>query len=107
MRQALPELAEIVPGHGPMGDGTAALDTLIEYLTRLGDEVAAAFSAGRSLAETEELCTNPWTEGLDPTLAKAMTRYPIPAARAQQGMLQLCRNLHRLNVLATYRIHSK
>ena len=31
--------------------------------------------------------------------------HPVPAARARQGMLELCRNLHRLNLLATYRLH--
>jgi hypothetical protein len=31
----------------------------------------------------------------------------VPAARARQGMLELCRNLHRLNLLATYRLHQQ
>ncbi|MCA2221686.1 MBL fold metallo-hydrolase [Nonomuraea aurantiaca] len=32
MREALPELDTIVPGHGPMGDGPAAIDALVGYL---------------------------------------------------------------------------
>ncbi len=51
MRQALPDLETIVPGHGPMGDGRAAIDALIEYLMRLRDEVDAAFEAGKTVAE--------------------------------------------------------
>lgn len=102
---ALPELGAIVPGHGPIGDGRAAIGWLAGYLTRLGEEVATAFRAGRSIEETIGTCTDPWAEGLDPELAEAMSHYPGPAALARGGMLQLCRDLHRLNVLATYRLH--
>jgi len=105
MRATLPELDTIVPGHGPMGDGHTALSWLTRYLTRLDDEVGTAFAAGLSVREAMAAGTDPWAEGLDPVLAKALARYPVPAARAQQGMLDLCRNLHRLNVLATYRLH--
>ncbi|MFI5897776.1 MBL fold metallo-hydrolase [Actinoplanes sp. NPDC051513] len=105
MRERLPELKMIVPGHGPMGDGPAAIATLIGYLERLGAEVADSYAAGRSIEETMTACTNPWADHLDPTLAAAMAAYPVPADRAVQGMLDLCRNLHRLNVLATYRLH--
>ena len=34
----------------------------------------------------------------------ARAGHPVPAARAQQGMPELCRNLHPLNLLATYRL---
>jgi cyclase len=105
MRERLPQLQTIVPGHGPMGDGPAAIDTLIGYLERLSEEVAASFAAGHGLEETMAACTNPWADRLDPTLAAAMAAYPVPADRAIQGMLELCRNLHRLNILATYRLH--
>lgn len=105
MRERLPDLATIVPGHGPIGDGPAAIATLVGYLERLGEEVAESYAAGGSLEETMAACTDPWADGLDPTLAEAMATYPIPADRAVHGMLELCRNLHRLNVLATYRIH--
>jgi cyclase len=105
MREQLPELQTIIPGHGPAGDGPAAIATLIGYLERLNEDVAASFSAGRSLEETMAACTNPWADQLDPTLAAAMAAYPVPADRAIQGMLELCRNLHRLNILATYRLH--
>ncbi|WP_431929698.1 MBL fold metallo-hydrolase [Nonomuraea jabiensis] len=107
MREALPELETIVPGHGPMGDGPAAVDTLIGYLERLHDEVLASVEAGRSLEETYAACTDPWAEALDPGLAAAMARYPVPRELAVQGMLALCRDLHRLNILATYRLYEQ
>ncbi|MET9247207.1 MBL fold metallo-hydrolase [Nonomuraea sp. NPDC003709] len=105
MREALPELETIVPGHGPMGDGPAAVDALIGYLERLHDEVLASVRAGRSLEETYAACADPWAEALDPGLAAALARYPVPRELAEQGMLALCRDLHRLNVLATYRLY--
>jgi len=105
MRAALPELDTIVPGHGPMGDGPAAIRWLTKSLTRLDGEVATALAAGRSLAKTIATSTDPWADGLDPVLAAALARYPVPAARAQQGMLDLFRNLHRLNIMATYRLY--
>ncbi|MEV4108614.1 MBL fold metallo-hydrolase [Nonomuraea sp. NPDC049695] len=105
MREALPELETVVSGHGPMGDGHAALEALIGYLERLHDEVLASVEAGRSLEETYAACTDPWAEALDPRLAAALARYPVPQEQARQGMLALCRDLHRLNVLATYRLY--
>jgi cyclase len=105
MREALPELETIVPGHGPMGDGHEAVDALIGYLERLHDEVLASVAAGRSLEETFAACTDPWAERLDPGLSAAIARYQVPQDLAQRGMLALCRDLHRLNVLATYRIY--
>ncbi|MFF4617196.1 MBL fold metallo-hydrolase [Nonomuraea jabiensis] len=107
MREALPELETIVPGHGPMGDGPAAVDALIGYLERLHDEVLAGVEAGRSLEETYAACTDPWAEALDPGLAAALARYPVPRGLAEQGMLALCRDLHRLNILATYRLYEQ
>lgn len=105
MREALPELETVVPGHGPMGDGPAAVDALIGYLERLHEDVAASVQAGRSLEETFAACTDPWAERLDPALSAALARYPVPHRLAQQGMLALCRDLHRLNILATYRLY--
>ncbi|MEQ4724973.1 MBL fold metallo-hydrolase [Nonomuraea sp. B19D2] len=105
MCEALPELETIVPGHGPMGDGPAAVAALIGYLERLHDEVLASVKAGRTLEETFAACTDPWAEVLDPGLSAALARYPVPQELARQGMLALCRDLHRLNVLATYRLY--
>jgi cyclase len=106
MKETLPELETIVPGHGPMGDGHQAVDTLIGYLERLHDEVLASVEAGRSLEETFATCTNPWSDHLDPRLSAALTAYRVPQELAQHGMLTLCRDLHRLNILATYRIYA-
>lgn len=106
MKEALPDLRTIVPGHGPIGDGQDAIDTLITYLETLHDEVVASVAAGRSLGETEAACTNPWAGDLAPGLAEAMGGYPVPAGIARQRMLELCRNLHRLNVMATYRLYT-
>ncbi|MFJ9371083.1 MBL fold metallo-hydrolase [Nocardia sp. NPDC101769] len=106
MRQTLPELRTIVPGHGPMGDGPAAIDTLIDYFETLHAEVTDAADRGLSLAETEEFCTDPWSAGLDPALAAALAAYAGPAETIQARFLELCRNLHRLNVMATYRLYA-
>ncbi|MEU6428009.1 MBL fold metallo-hydrolase [Microbispora sp. NPDC046973] len=107
MKDALPDLVTIVPGHGPSGDGHAAIDALLAYLERLHDEVLAAVEAGRTLEDATEACTDPWAEGLDPELSAALARYHIPQDAARRGMLELCRNLHRLNVLATYRLYTR
>ena len=76
MREALPELETIVPGHGPMGDGHEAIDALVGYLELLHEEVAAAVAAGRDLEETYATCTDPWAGGLDPRLLSALAGYP-------------------------------
>jgi cyclase len=107
MREALPELETIVPGHGPMGDGHAAVDALVRYLEVLHDEVAASVAAGRTLEETYAACADPWADDLDPSLAAAMAGYRLPREQVRQAMLQLCRDMHRLNILATYRIYEK
>ncbi|GAA2298393.1 hypothetical protein GCM10010149_53920 [Nonomuraea roseoviolacea subsp. roseoviolacea] len=103
MREALPELETVVSGHGPMGDGPAAVDWLIGYLERLREEVLTSVKAGHSLEETFAACTDPWAEHLDPSLSAALAGYSLPQGPAQQGMRALCRDLHRLNILATYR----
>jgi cyclase len=107
MREALPELETIVPGHGPMGDGHAAVDALVRYLEVLHDEVAASVAAGRTLEETYAACADPWADDLDPSLAAAMAGYRLPREQVRQAMLRLCRDMHRLNILATYRIYEK
>jgi cyclase len=107
MREALPELRTIVPGHGPMGDGHEAIHALIGYLELLHQEVAAAIRAGRSLEETYGACTDPWADGLDPRLVHALAGYEGLGPRAASGMLHVCRDLHRLNVLATYRLYER
>jgi cyclase len=89
-----------------MGDGHSAIDALVEYLERLHDEVTAAVAQGMSLEETQRKATDPWAAGLDPVLVEALAAYRVPQEIAQQKMLELCRNLHRLNVLAAYRLYS-
>jgi cyclase len=103
MRDALPELQTIVPGHGPMGNGRSAIEWLIAYLERLRDEVTAALESGRTVDEAIARSTDPWAGGLDPTLARALEAYLPTAPHAAEAMLALDRNLHRLNILATYR----
>ena len=105
MRDVLPQLRTVVRGHGPMGDARSAIDWLIHYLERLRDEVNSAFGAGKTLDETMAAVSDPWAEGLDRLLADAMAVYAPTAPHAADEMLILCRNLHRLNVLATYRLH--
>lgn len=105
MREALPELETIVPGHGPMGDGHEAVDALIGYLELLHEEVTAAVHAGRSLDETYATCTDPWAEGLDPRLLSALAGYSGTSTEGANRFRRLCQDLHRLNVLATYRLY--
>ncbi|MFE3956806.1 MBL fold metallo-hydrolase [Nocardia sp. NPDC059091] len=107
LRETLPDMAIVVPGHGPMGDALEAVDWLIGYLERLRDEVTAAFAAGRTLEQAQAQVTNPWAETLTPSLVAALSDYAVPVEFATQGLLTLCRNLHRLNVLATYRSLSR
>jgi cyclase len=104
MRAALPELTTIVPGHGPMGSGPEAIGWLIDYLENLRDNVVRLYGAGHSLEETLQLSPSPFADGLDPRLSNALRGYRGPQEAVQAGILNLSRNLHRLNVLATYRI---
>ena len=86
------DLETIVPGHGPIGPAKPALENLVAYLKEVRDEVRASIAEKRSLEETLS--------------AYSMSdRLTQPADRAQtQGMQTLIANLHRLNVLATYRM---
>jgi cyclase len=104
MREALPGLATIVPGHGPMGDGPRAIDWLIGYLEDLRVDVARLYDAGSSLDEALERCPSPFEDGLDPELSDALGRYQLPRDELRSGFLTLCRHLHRLNILAVYRL---
>jgi cyclase len=104
MREALPDLKTIVPGHGPMGSGPEAISWLMDYLENLRDNVARLHSAGHSLEETLQLCPSPFADGLDPRLSSALRDYVGPQQAIHAGILNLSRNLHQLNVLATYRM---
>lgn len=104
MRAALPELRTIVPGHGPMGGGPEAIDWLIGYLEALDHDVTRLHAAGNTLEETLRVCPSPFADGLDEHLLRALSAYAGPQDPIRAGYLELCRNLHRLNVLATYRI---
>jgi cyclase len=103
LRAALPELGTIVPGHGPVGDGHAAIDWLIGYLERLRHDVGEARQAGRTLRQTLETCPSPFADDLDPRVVAALARYRLPQDLVRRRLLELMRDLHRLNVLATYR----
>jgi cyclase len=103
MRAALPELCTIVPGHGPVGDGHAAIDWLIGYLEQLLHDVGEARRAGRTVQQTLETCPSPFAAGLDPRVVSALASYQLPQDTARHRLLELMGNLHRLNVLATYR----
>ncbi len=50
--QAQLSLETIVPGHGPMGEGQAALENFIAYMQHLQESVGQAFAAGLSLEAT-------------------------------------------------------
>jgi cyclase len=104
MAEVLPDLRTVVPGHGPVGDGHEAIRWLVDYLERLRDDVIALYAAGHTVEETLELCPSPYADGLDDRLRTALAAYRGPQDAIQAGFLSLCRNLHRLNVLATYRV---
>jgi cyclase len=89
--QAQLSVSTIVPGHGPMSDGKAALEHFIAYMHSLQEQVAAAFASGWSLEETLERVAVPALLALPTTM---------PATPESQALLV---HLHRLNVLATYR----
>jgi cyclase len=102
MREALPELRTVVPGHGPLGDGPDALDWLIDYLQTLEQQVTAEFDAGAGLEQV--LAAAPFPTTPEPSLLEALARYDLPdPATARTQFSALMTNLHRLNVLATYR----
>lgn len=102
MRSALPDLGTIVPGHGPIGDGHQAIDWLIGYLERLRDDVRALHASGHSMLDTVRRCPSPFADGLEPDLLAALDQYEGDTDDVTQSYLALCRDLHRLNVLATY-----
>lgn len=85
------EITTIVPGHGPVGEGPAALDALIGYLQELDQRVRADIRAGMSLEAI-----------LDSYLCPHNLVLPaqLPFAAALNPLNQ---QLHRLNVLAVYR----
>ena len=76
MRDALPELQIIVPGHGPMGSGPEAISWLIDYLENLRDDVARLHSAGHSLEETVQLCPSPFGRRSRPAAEQHPPRIP-------------------------------
>lgn len=107
MREALPRLETIVTGHGPMGDGPRAITALIAYLERLRDEVGAAVAAGYGVEETYDRCTDPWSDGLDAGFVAALADYGVPTAAVTARFTALARDLHRLNILTTYRVYER
>jgi cyclase len=86
------DVATVVCGHGPMGEGRDAIDTMIAYLHGLQESVRAALRAGQQLEPTVE------TTALPERFAKP--DLPPPAGEAL-GLLN--HQMHRLNVVATYR----
>ncbi|MGH8878696.1 MAG: MBL fold metallo-hydrolase [Stackebrandtia sp.] len=105
MRDALPEAETIVTGHGPRGAARPAMDSLIAYLEMLRDEVSEAVRQGRDIEETYETVTDPWADGLDSRFTAALNaEYPGLAEEGLQRSLGLTRQLHRLNILTTYRV---
>jgi len=83
------DVETIVPGHGPLADGRS-LDTWMAYLRELLEAVTRARQLGLSALATVETVPLPRGHGFPPW---------HPAAR----MNWLVHDLHRLNVLATYR----
>ncbi len=89
--QSTLEIQTIVPRHGPMGDGKAALENFLVYLQYLQDTNSSAFAAGKGLDET--LAASP---------LGAMLHLPEGISENAQ-FSALLEQLHRLDVVATYR----
>jgi len=103
MRDELPELRTIVPGHGPIGNGAEALEWLIDYLESLTADVTGLRARGRDEDQTLDECPSPFADGLDNRVIEALADYEVPREAARQHLLELMHHLHRLNVLVTYR----
>ena len=94
MKETL-EIKTIVPGHGPLGEGQAALEALIDYLQELDQRVGAAIQAGMNLDALLASYPCPHSLVLPEQLPFAATLNPLN------------QQLHRLNILATYREQEK
>jgi cyclase len=93
MRATL-ELDKIVPGHGPMDDADEAIDSMIRYLEWLFESVRLAVRQGMSERDAIESITPP----------RGLLRIPLfapPSVKAQ--LVPLNEQMHRLNVMNTYR----
>lgn len=104
MRDELPGLETIVPGHGPAGSGPEAIEWLIGYLERLTDDVAALRARGRTLEQALEECPSPFAGGLDQRVIRALADYDLPVEKTQPHLLNLMHHLHRLNIMTTYNV---
>lgn len=82
----------VVCGHGPMGEGRDAINTMIEYLRGLQESVGEAVRAGESLDATVE------ASGLPERFA-----HPDLPPPASENLARLNLQMHRLNVVAAYR----
>jgi cyclase len=91
MRETI-DVATVVCGHGPMGDGKDAIDTMIGYLQQLEESVSKALRDGDELEHAVDANTLP-ERFVSPDR-------PSPAA---ETLGRLNGHLHRLNVVATYR----
>lgn len=102
MRDELPDLETIVPGHGPMGNGPEAIDWLIGYLDALTDDVAVLRARGRTADQILDECPSPFADGLDKRVIEALSTYDLPLDQTQPRLLELMYHLHRLNIMVTY-----
>jgi len=91
MRDSI-DVATVVCGHGPMGDGSEAIETLIAYLRGLDDDVGRSVIEGVGLDRVLEATELPSGFGMPEGMPFAT------------DLNDLVLNLHKLNVLATYRV---
>jgi cyclase len=96
-------MERIVPGHVPNGDARSATEQLIACMERLRGEVATGIESGRTVSEAIAEAADPRAAGPHPTLAQALEEYTSTTPPDADDMPTLARNLHRLNILATYR----
>ena len=104
MRDLLPELQTVVPGHGPAGDAQEAISWMIAYLGGLHGHVKALRDCGASLREAVAVCMFSSSWSAPPSLPAAAANYPFTEpGGAQSRLAGLAASLHRANIAAAYR----
>jgi cyclase len=86
------DVKTVVAGHAPMGDGRDAIDTMIGYWRELQDSVSEAIRDGQTLEDTVESVPLP-----------DRFAHPDLPAPADKLLAQLNQQMHRLNIVSTYR----
>lgn len=103
MRDLLPELQTVVPGHGPTGNAQTSISWMISYLCGLYSNVKALWDCGASAREAVAVCMFSSSWSAPPSLSAAAADYEFQEPGAAHSCLAgLAASLHRANIVATY-----